>query len=425
MADTVDGLLEKLNGNDTAGRIAGANGLGNLAKEGQDISPAVSALEKAMADSNVVLRIRSAYALALHKLIAGESVVQMYESADDDMRGGIVQSLTVAMGRGADISELVPALEKDIARGIQKNGIGSALSGHYIKKGMADEASKLILGTDTTISFSSAASFRSAAMEGENLSAFTGLLEKALMSQDMGTANASAEALAYFYGNRKDWEKMNLLLIHKKTLVRQAAVSAAYRFALEMEPMPGICKALEEQDEGIASGAASALRRAAEGGKDISFALESLGKAAKSRSQMVREEAQLAIKAHLMNKGTGACPECKDCELGLGPGGNSLEEMAHINKEMACCAGEATSRILRCRACGKHYLSVYLNHTGFEPEYSYVYLVAKEDAVAAAEKIRQCPNPDDKKCGCPVHRGYLVADIVPIEGKTKYSKKIE
>ncbi len=426
MPEHVKELLKKLESNDRKKWLDAINGLGSAAQKGEDISAGAGALEKALSSEDSIVRVRAGWALAMHRLQKGEmtKLAELYTEGGAEVRNGVAQALSFWVRRGADISLLVPALEKDLDNPELGSRVVSGLSDFYILKGMDKEYSEL-LNKDESVRFGAVAVCRSAASDGKDISKFVPALKKALGDSDASVSKAAAGALVTYYAKRRRWEEINPLLVHKKGIVRYAAVDSLYSFAGLIDipqDLPNLLKTLQDGDLEVGKCAMGIIRSAAEKGRDISYAVPIL------KASSLKEEAGLALKTYeLMKDAGGRCAKCLGCELGRKPGdeSGSIEDLSSIVKEIPCCAGIVTHSIFRCKECGKYFSSSYYDHTGFESEQYSIQEISKEEAESATLEIKKCKNPEDKKCSCIVHKEFLKNDALPIKGVLKFSETID
>ncbi len=430
MTGDIKGLLKKLKGKDADERREAANALGDAAQKGKDISAASGALEAALSDENRMARVRVAWALANHMLQKGRAkdLAALYDHGGSEVRNGIAQALVFWTIKDTDISPLVPLLEKDLKEPSLKHGVASALAYSYVHKGLDKGYAKLLKDNDPLVRLSAAAACRSAASESQDISPFLQALRKSLGDSDGSVARAAADALATYHGKRREWKEIDNLLTHRNENVRYSTAETLYGFAEALDiprDVPNLLKALGDKDGMVGKGALAVIRHAAEKGKDIAFAVPMLKRL--EMNPRMKEAAGLALKTYELRKDAGKrCQSCLDCELGRRPGdeSKSLEDLASIVKEIACCGGEVTHVIFRCRKCGKYYASSYYDHTGFEEEQFFIKEISKKDAEKAMKELKKCKNPDDEDCKCDVHKKYLKGDDLPVKGTLKYSVTI-
>ncbi len=434
MAGDIEELIKKLKGKDADERREAANALGDAAQEGKDISAASDALNDALSDENHVVRVRAAWALAAYHLQKKDiaSVGRLIAKKDEGIIFGAIQALPYAMRKGLNIGALVPVLEKLLNKAednMLKGSLVDTLVDHYMMVGAHDSAARLLKHRDMKVRYGAASAYRNAAMDGIDISPSIPALSETLRDRDDSVKRAAAEALGYYHAKRKGWKEIDRLLAEKDSNVRGPIVSLLYSHATEFDirsDIPNLMRILEEDETDLKDGAISILREAAEGGVDISFAVPMLRRL--EMNPRLKEEAGLALKTYELRKDAGKrCQSCLDCELGRRPGdeSKSLEHLASIVKEIACCGGEVTHNIFRCKKCGKHYASSYYDHTGFEEEQFFIKEISKKDAEKAVKEMKKCKDPEDEDCDCAVHKKYLKDDDLPVKGVLKFSETLD
>ncbi len=434
MAGEIGQALEKLKSRDRDKRLDAANALGNAARGGEDISAASGALDRALSDEDGIVRVRAAWALAIHYFQKGDldAVNKLRGSGDRDIRHGAAQAFGFALSKGIDLAPLMPELEKDLAEATDSSlryELVGTLAGIYLRNGLAGKAAGMLRHEDKGIRSRAASSYMVAATDGADISSLLAPLREALSDVEQEVRHYAASALAGFHARRKQWKEIDGLLVNRDSTVRYSVITDLQPHAgrFEFSDIPNLLKCLEDNDFDVRKGAVSILRMAAKEGQDISFAVPALKKAAIYGDEEVKEAVGNALREYELRKDAGQrCRHCMDCELGPEPGNESksLEGLAVIVKEIACCGGEVTHRIFRCRQCGKHYLSSYYDHTGFEAEQFSIVVIGREDAGKLADEIKKCREPENKNCGCPVHK-LLKDDAMPVKGTIKYKATID
>ncbi len=434
MGISISDELEKLESGERSRMLDAINAIGNASRGGEDAGAAIKALERALGNEYAPIRVRAAWALSIHFLRKNDidALRKLSEAEDADIRQGAMQALSLAALMKCDISALMPAIEARMEKepGAGRN-LAGVLSAGYLAGEKWDKAGMLLAYEEKAVRVAAASAYMIAALEGEDIGPLLPSLRSALHDREQEVRHYCAEAITAYHGKRGEWKAIDALLSEKFSDVRFDALRGLQPYAGKFDigsDLPGVLKSLESNDYELRKEAVTIFRMALEKGQDISFALEALKKAALYGDEEVRQSVANILKANELRKEPGGrCKFCLDCETGTRPGNDSgsFEDLAGIVKMMACCGGEASHRIFRCVRCGKHYISSYYDHTGFEADRIIIMAVAKEDAEAAAGQFRECPQPDKRSCTCHVHTGYMEGDVPPIRGKRVYEETLE
>ena len=282
--------------------------LGNAAHNGRDITPAIPALGNALYDEDYGVKVSAVSALkeaVLKNLDITPAILPLINTSlsneDHDITREVIWILVIAAEKGQDITLAIPALatalnneaedlkmvvaealEESAFYGIDtspaipalikaldnkdsdiRNNAARALTSFYINKKEWKKVEEMLMHENKDIRSGAAWTVAKAASYNEDITTIISTFAKALEDKDLDIKDIAARALTSFYINKKEWKKVEEMLMHENKDIRsgaaEALVDAAY-IGKDITPaIPALIEALNDESEKVKRSAAKVL----------------------------------------------------------------------------------------------------------------------------------------------------------------------
>jgi len=382
--------------------------LGNAAHNGRDITPAIPALGNALYDEDYGVKVSAVSALkeaVLKNLDITPAILPLINTSlsneDHDITREVIWILVIAAEKGQDITLAIPALatalnneaedlkmvvaealEESAFYGIDtspaipalikaldnkdsdiRNNAARALTSFYINKKEWKKVEEMLMHENKDIRSGAAWTVAKAASYNEDITTIISTFAKALEDKDLDIKDIAARALTSFYINKKEWKKVEEMLMHENKDIRsgaaEALVDAAYigkditpairttlinaldnkdsdirnnaaraltSFYINKKEWKKVEEMLMHENKDIRSGAAWTVAKAASYNEDITTIISTFAKALEDKDLDIKDIAARALTSFYINK-----KEWKKVE----------EMLMHENKDIRSGAAEA------------------------------------------------------------------------------------